>query len=294
MICLEQCSVFPLQDALDAMGYFHLALAAALEDRANPEGLYVVYMKLAEIHGNHIPDAQLFKVYRDRAQSLKRALAGEEGIAIGEENMDYAYREDSDPGEEHKESGFISVPEDEKCEESSYLRTCVKQEGAADECREPENGDSNGKEPRNINPDADGHLMEASGSETETTTSQSYSNSLFTESFETAKEQMSDSSSSSVTLQTANTDGKEFEYSLPSHVAFNHTPITDSGIQHPQNTQSEKTDAPAAHNHNGVSQSTAEQAETAAVNTDKAAGVDISRNTQDDRSRDAQEMNTWF
>lgn len=288
MICFELCSVFPLQDAFDALGYFHLALAAALEDRANPEALYVVYMKLAEIHGNHIPDAQLFKVYRDRAQSLKRALAGEEGIDVREENMDNAYREVSDPGVEHNESSFISVPKDEKCEESSYLRTCVKQEGAEDKCTEPNNGDSNGKAHPNINPDTDGHLMEASGSETETTASQSCSNSLFTESFETAKEQMSDSSSSSVTLQTGQTDGKEFEHSLPSHVAFNHTPITDSGIQNQQ------TDAHAGHNHKGVSQSNAEKAETAAVNTDKAAGVDISCDTQDDKSNDAQEMNMWF
>lgn len=58
------------------MGYFHLALAAALEDKECLSTLYIIYMKLAEIHANHIPDAELSKSYMDRAQSLRNELAG--------------------------------------------------------------------------------------------------------------------------------------------------------------------------------------------------------------------------
>lgn len=58
------------------MGYFHLALAAALEDKESLSTLYIIYMKLAEIHANHMPDAELCKGYMDSAQSLRRELAG--------------------------------------------------------------------------------------------------------------------------------------------------------------------------------------------------------------------------
>lgn len=58
------------------MGYYHLALAAALEDKESLSTLYIIYMKLAEIHANHMPDAELCKNYMDRAQSLRRELAG--------------------------------------------------------------------------------------------------------------------------------------------------------------------------------------------------------------------------
>uniref|UniRef100_A0A8C3ATQ2 SH3 domain and tetratricopeptide repeats 2 n=1 Tax=Cyclopterus lumpus TaxID=8103 RepID=A0A8C3ATQ2_CYCLU len=71
---LGNLTLHKLKDSFDAVGYFHLALAAALEDQTNPEALYVVYMKLAEIHGNHMPDAQLCREYRDRAEGLKRVL----------------------------------------------------------------------------------------------------------------------------------------------------------------------------------------------------------------------------
>uniref|UniRef100_A0A8B9L0P7 SH3 domain and tetratricopeptide repeats 2 n=1 Tax=Astyanax mexicanus TaxID=7994 RepID=A0A8B9L0P7_ASTMX len=63
-------------DAYDAMGYFHLALAAALEGRGDPQTLYIIYMKLVEIHTNHLPDAELSRGYLQRAQGLKRELAG--------------------------------------------------------------------------------------------------------------------------------------------------------------------------------------------------------------------------
>ncbi|XP_055080605.1 SH3 domain and tetratricopeptide repeat-containing protein 2 isoform X2 [Periophthalmus magnuspinnatus] len=86
---LGNLTLYKLKDAFDAVGYFHLALAAALEDPANPEALYVVYMKLAEIYGNHMPNDELCQVHRDRAQSLKRILGGATAAAAaaaGEED----------------------------------------------------------------------------------------------------------------------------------------------------------------------------------------------------------------
>ncbi len=58
------------------MGYFHLALAAALGDKESLGTLYIIYMKLAEIHANYIPDAELSKSYMERAQVLRKELAG--------------------------------------------------------------------------------------------------------------------------------------------------------------------------------------------------------------------------
>lgn len=299
-ICSDLCSVHPLQDAFDAVGYFQLALAAALEDRVNPEALYVVYMKLAEIHGNHIPDAQLCQVYRDRAQSLKRVLAGEEGAAVGEENMDAA--ETEDPDVERTESNLTSMPENVKCKDTSFPRTCVMHGGTEDTCAGTNNEDSHGKEDHNINlPDTDGRFLDASGFET--VASQSYSDSIFTESFDTAKEQISDSCSSTDTLQTDHfqTDGKDFDtaHSMPSQIAVNHitshtdAPNTDSDIQDEQNTLSDKADAHADHIQKDVCQSDADKAETVGVNTDKALGVDKTCDrTEKDKSSDTHSEHT--
>ncbi|KAG9346789.1 hypothetical protein JZ751_007108 [Albula glossodonta] len=76
---LGDLTLHKLKDAFDAVGYFHLALAAALEDRQNPQALYVVYMKLAEIHANHMPDAELSQGYMDSAQALRKELARDTG-----------------------------------------------------------------------------------------------------------------------------------------------------------------------------------------------------------------------
>ncbi|KAK2891116.1 hypothetical protein QQF64_007312 [Cirrhinus molitorella] len=73
---LADLTLYRLKDAFDAMGYFHLALAAALEDKESLSTLYIIYMKLAEIHANYIPDAELSKSYMERAQRLKKELAG--------------------------------------------------------------------------------------------------------------------------------------------------------------------------------------------------------------------------
>ncbi|XP_068451523.1 SH3 domain and tetratricopeptide repeat-containing protein 2 [Clinocottus analis] len=184
---LGNLTLHKLKDSFDAVGYFHLALAAALEDQTNPEALYVVYMKLAEIHGHHMPDAQLCREYRDRAQSLKRVLAGEEAAAFGEENM-----KDTET-------------ENEKCEDNLLPRSITH--GDTDEI----GTDANIVDSHMLL-DADGPLVDTFGSETELIAT-SNSDSILTESFDTAKEQISDSSSSSDTLQTRQnqTDGQDFD-----------------------------------------------------------------------------------
>ncbi|XP_051514087.1 SH3 domain and tetratricopeptide repeat-containing protein 2-like isoform X2 [Myxocyprinus asiaticus] len=73
---LADLTLYKLKDAFDAIGYFHLALAAALEDKESLSTVYIIYMKLAEIHANYMPDAELCKSYMNSAQSLKRELAG--------------------------------------------------------------------------------------------------------------------------------------------------------------------------------------------------------------------------
>lgn len=264
------------------MGYFQLALAAALEDRANPEALYVVYMKLAEIHGNHMPDTELCQVYRDRAQNLKRVLAGEEGAAVGEENMDGAKRQESGVG--RAESNLTSVPEKVECKDTPCPRTCVTQEGREDTCTGTNEEDIDGKDDQKCNlPDTDGRFLDASGSEAEALVSQSYTDSVFTDSFNTAREQISDSCSSTDTLQTDHnqTDGKDFysAHSMASQIAVNHitsrtdAPNTDSEFQDEENTLSEKADAHADPFQGDDGQSDADEAETDGVNTDEAAGV---------------------
>lgn len=272
LICLiyevppDLCSVYLLQDAFDAMGYFQLALAAALEDRANPQALYVVYMKLAEIHGSHMPDAELCQVYRDRAQSLKRVLAGEDAAAaaaaaVGDEEETEQF--------ECTEDNLTSVPETVQSKDIS-------------QDTDTDNGDGD----ENIKPHhTEGHFLDAPGSETETLASQSYSDSTFTESFDTAKEQISDSCSSTDTLQTEHkqTEDKDSDaHSLHSQSSVNHTdaPDTDSHIENGQNGSNHKADAHADCVHEDVLLSDSIGVETTA---DKAAGVN---NTCDHTDKD--------
>lgn len=234
----DLCFVPPHQDAFDAVGYFYLALAAAMEDQANPEALYVVYMKLAEIHGNHMPDAQLCQVYRARAQSLKRVLAGEE-------NMFLAESDNSDPD---VECTNISSPDVNEFDETSLSITCEEQQSTEDECSNANNVDKR----------SDGHC-EVFVSETDTIGSRSHSDSILTESFDTAKEQISESCSSSDTLQTdrSHTDEKDIGngHSVSSHIAHipdhvtghTHTPKTERNDQKAQNTLDEVTDRDDVH-----------------------------------------------
>ncbi|TSQ81051.1 SH3 domain and tetratricopeptide repeat-containing protein 2 [Bagarius yarrelli] len=73
---LADLTLHKIKDAYDAMGYFHLALAAALEDGVSLQARYIIYMKLAEIHANYLPDVELSQKYMDCARSLKRKLGG--------------------------------------------------------------------------------------------------------------------------------------------------------------------------------------------------------------------------
>lgn len=57
------------------MGYFHLALAAALEDEGSLQARYIIYMKLAEIHSNYLPDVELSQRYMESARGIKKELA---------------------------------------------------------------------------------------------------------------------------------------------------------------------------------------------------------------------------
>ncbi|KAI5105085.1 SH3 domain and tetratricopeptide repeat-containing protein 2 isoform X3 [Silurus meridionalis] len=73
---LADLTLHKIKDAYDAMGYFHLALAAALEDGGSIHSRYIIYMKLAEIHANYLPDVKLSQTYMDSARNLKMELAG--------------------------------------------------------------------------------------------------------------------------------------------------------------------------------------------------------------------------
>lgn len=196
------------------MGYFQLALAAALEDQANPQAIYVVYMKLAEIHGSHIPNTDLCQVYRDRAHSLKRVLAGEDAVvaaaACGEdENVEHFGCTDIK---------LTSVPD------------TIKSQAPSLSTSEP-HGDSN-----TFNGDAEKDANRKPSQTQATSTSRSHSDSTFTESFDTAREHISDSSSSTDTLQTDRRVAQEGEKDLDADIvhiegSLGRSSMNDSIIQ---------------------------------------------------------------
>lgn len=244
---LGNLTLHKLKDAFDAVGYFHLALAAALEDPAHPEALYVVNMKLAEIYGNHVPDDQLCQIHRESAQSLTRVLAGLGGAAADDdegENGDNNIAESCQKEEKVTDIGLGNTErtaEDDVSWEEVALRTCVTNTDT-----ETDNADIIGNTPKKdstmIVPGADSPNVNAHGSETETC--RSYSDSIFTESFDTAREEMTDSSSSTDTLQTDQSQTKEgqpdleTDHSLPlNHTSENseHSPESDITVE--QSTQ---------------------------------------------------------
>lgn len=215
---LGNITLHKLKDAYDAVGYFQLALAAALEDRAHPEALYVVYMKLAEIHGNHMPNAELCQVYIGRAQSLKRVLAGVESAAAGEENTDDADRKPGQKGERDSDADVgvseslmkKNVLSDAASDDVKFADDAAFRTSAARRCSA-----TNLKEDHNHHPpDTDGPFVDVPGSESETMASRSYSESVLTESFDTAKEHISDCSCSTETSQTYQnpTDGRDSDF----------------------------------------------------------------------------------
>ncbi|KAM7389497.1 hypothetical protein PAMP_023473 [Pampus punctatissimus] len=288
---LGNLTLHKLKDAFDAVGYFQLALAAALEDQANPEALYVVYMKLAEIHGNHMPDAELCQVYIDRAQSLKRVLAGKENVDDADAESGQRKENVSDADMEHTESS--SALGNENCEDDSFSRSCMIQVDAEHGCTDTVIEDGSRNEDHSIQfPNTDAPCVDASF-ETETVASQSCSDNNLTESFVTAKEQITDSSSSTDTLQTCQnqTNGSDM---IKDHSDFNtdqneqnltgdisrqtDSQKTDSDIQDEVNTPTKETDVDAELQKKDGSldnnQSDTDQTEAVSRKTDKAGDVD--------------------
>ncbi|XP_061581809.1 SH3 domain and tetratricopeptide repeat-containing protein 2 isoform X2 [Cololabis saira] len=252
---LGNLTLHKLKDAVDALGYFQLALAAALEDQTNPEALYVVYMKLAELHGNHIPDDELCQVYRGRAHSLKRVLAGGESSAAGEENVDITSGEAEESSEAHMgyEKSVVGgnfMLEDEKREAAPRTPTVSSESGGR--CADRNLQDASRRRGHShCLPETEGPFVDAFGSETDTTASRSYSDSILTESFDTAKEHISDCSSSTDTYQNP-ADGRDSELesdrSVPSQIPakqpsdFTDARDTDSDVQDEQNTPTKEKD----------------------------------------------------
>lgn len=282
---LGNITLHKLKDAFDAVGYFHLALASALEDQTNPEALYVVYMKLAEIHGNHMPDAHLCQVYIDRAQSLKKVLAGVESSADRDANLK---RENSlNVNTEYRVSllerhNFES--ERERFVDNQEVRAHTghkdSQEIMADMNFEE---DLTQKDPSHFLTDTDSRCVDVSGSETDTIASQSYSDSVITGSFDTARENISDSSSTTDTYQNP-AEGKDSEldsdHSMPSQIPANPTSDlsehtdgrdTDSDVQDEQNTPTKETDA---HTVSTQRDSDAGKKDTVTMNNDRAVRKD--------------------
>ncbi|XP_072295887.1 SH3 domain and tetratricopeptide repeat-containing protein 2 isoform X2 [Eucyclogobius newberryi] len=211
---LGNFTLYKLKDAFDAVGYFHLALAAALEDPANPEALYVVYMKLAEIYGHHMPDDELCKVHRERAHSLKRVLGGSTAAAAaggeGKDNGECCPREEKDSRSGH--------PERTGEDNSSASRTCLVKTDAQTSNVDAILGYTVKKE-------AD--VSELGADRPNASRSHSESN-HFTESFHTAKEDFTDPSSSSTdAVQTTDwlkeQSDLQPEHKAPEQIPVNHT-----------------------------------------------------------------------
>ncbi|XP_068181370.1 SH3 domain and tetratricopeptide repeat-containing protein 2 isoform X2 [Antennarius striatus] len=272
---LGNLTLHKLKDAFDAVGYFQLALAAALEDRANPEALYVVYMKLAEIHCNHMPDAQLCQIYKDRAQSLKKVLSGEEGACIGDDNMDA----DKSPGHKNEHDSVADV----ECPESHrILRTPEKENHNNISLTRTKKGD-NGKEYYTISPPYKD--VAVSVTETETVTLKSYSDSIFAESFDTAKEQISDACSSTDTIQTYHNQASDLDFDTAHSTSnqigayqeenISRRMYTDSDFRGEQNTLPEETDPCANPDEGDVPQSNNDQTGNACMKYDETQSVDL-------------------
>ncbi|CAM9326308.1 unnamed protein product [Lampetra planeri] len=228
---LGNLTLHKLKDAFDAVGYFHLALAAALQDTANPEALYVVYMKLAEIHGNHMLDAQLCQVYRDRAQSLKRVLARGGSSAIGEESMDNADAAFRQKEDTVSENIFTSAAGKENC----IIR--VDAEKSHTDLIPDRKEDDGVHLSGPANP-----LKVPNESGTETIAGQSNSDATFTESFEMAKEQISDSSSLSDTRNYQSKTGGSNSIESLLHYVTNQCALAQMPAKNETSDITEETD----------------------------------------------------
>ncbi|KAL2089132.1 hypothetical protein ACEWY4_016031 [Coilia grayii] len=72
---LANITLHKLKDAFDAAGYYQLALAAAVE-ADDVECVYVLLMKLAELHASRLPDTHLCHHYTHTAHTLTARLEG--------------------------------------------------------------------------------------------------------------------------------------------------------------------------------------------------------------------------
>uniref|UniRef100_A0A1A8G5B2 SH3 domain and tetratricopeptide repeats 2 n=2 Tax=Nothobranchius korthausae TaxID=1143690 RepID=A0A1A8G5B2_9TELE len=234
---LGNLTLHELKDAHDAVGYFQLALAAALEDHSDPKTLYIVYMKLAEIHGNHMPNDQLCQVYRDKAQSVIRVLADMDSSGADPQVLNAAGRRNDQIRETWLDAHMGNT---ERCGVTPAPRPHMTH-------TTPEDYSLKGPA------ESDCPHVDISGSETDTVVSQSLSESNLSGSFDTAKEHISDSSSTTDTYQNP-TDGKDSEFdsdlSMPSQICTNHTcDITgamgnrdsDSDVQDEENTPTKES-----------------------------------------------------
>lgn len=107
------------------MGYFHLALAAALEDEGSLQARYIIYMKLAEIHANYLPDVELSQRYMDSARGLKRELAAQSDSSdTDDEYMNHAAAEYADAKSiDHSSDGSRSS--DFSCRSSTLVGSYI-------------------------------------------------------------------------------------------------------------------------------------------------------------------------
>ncbi|KAM6953199.1 SH3 domain and tetratricopeptide repeat-containing protein 2 [Aplochiton taeniatus] len=201
---LGNLTMHKLKDAHDAVGYFQLALAAALEDRDNPMALYVIYMKLAEIHANHMPDAQLCQTYRERAQSLRKVLAGP-GDTGEKEDTDTGLREEdiSEAGMDNSQAGASDSAEGKEAQ--------TRRDGHKETKTEEESSEDVNDTEAHISNNTGEHCLDTNVLDVDMETSHSHTDSSLT--FETAPEHITDSSATD-SLHTLNGQADEVQVGI--------------------------------------------------------------------------------
>lgn len=160
------------------MGYFHLALAAAMEDKESLSTLYIIYMKLAEIHANYIPDAELSKSYMERAQSLKKELAGYTDSSDTEETHQDSAEAESDThtkaGQSDSSSGTSTLTESSMTNTSLTINAQGESENILPNTSHKDDTDTNVPEETDVGPpDQTSPLAETSCADNTSLTSQS-------------------------------------------------------------------------------------------------------------------------
>ncbi|XP_028815704.1 SH3 domain and tetratricopeptide repeat-containing protein 2 isoform X3 [Denticeps clupeoides] len=107
---LGDLTLHHLQDAFDAMGYYQLALAAAMEDTC-PASRYILFMKLAEVHTHLLPDTELCEHYTHSANSLKNVLAETytENSPVDQTQTEMYHRKSSDTNVDKKKADALTT-----------------------------------------------------------------------------------------------------------------------------------------------------------------------------------------